>query len=112
MLMTPQTDIRFQVMLATVQLQPSELTDADLRAPADVFVRLTHANDRCREGKLYIHKAMVLVEREDGSGSKGAMQSAMFDLDKSNGKQELKELMDAIKETALEKMYEGRIITG
>lgn len=110
MLMTPQTDIRFNISIATVQLQPSELTDADLRAPADVFVRLTHANDRCREGKLYVHKALAEAVRQDGTGSKGALQSAMFDLDKSNGRQELKELCDALKETILEKMYEGRII--
>ena len=109
--MTPRTDIRLSFNFGTVQLQAAEFTDADLRAPAEEFARLTHANERCREGKMYVHKAVAMLEHEDGRMEKGLMQSALFDTDKSNGKQELKELLDAVKETVMEKMYEGRIVT-
>lgn len=106
--MTPSTNIRLQFLIATVQLQPTELVEADFKLPSDQFARLNHLNDRAREGKIYVHKAMATEEHEDGTGMKGAMQSAMFDIDKSNGKQELKELMDAIRETTVEKLYEAR----
>jgi hypothetical protein len=106
--MAPNTDMRLQFTIATVQLQPAELTEADLKMPADEFVRFNHYNDRAREGKMYVHKVDAREEFKDGNGSRGLIQSAVFDLDKSNGKQELKELMDALKETALERLYEAR----
>jgi hypothetical protein len=108
--MTPQTDIRFQIGFATVQLQPAEMTEADLKAPAAEFVRMQHANDRAREGKLYAHHAHAIYEREGEQAMQGLMQSALFDVDKSDGRKELRELVDAVKEMVVEKMYEGRVI--
>lgn len=113
--MTPRTDIRLQINIATVQLQPVEMDEADLKAPPAEFLRMQHGNDRAREGKLYIHKADCIEERKSGEILRGAMQSAMFDIDKSNGRRELSELMDFIKDMTIEHLYapqEGAIITG
>lgn len=109
------TTLRFSVTFATVQMQPSELTEADLRAPAGEFARLTHANDRAREGKLWMHKAEATEEHRDGETCKGLFQSAMFDTDRSNGRDELRDLLDAVKTTVLERFYpveERRVIGG
>lgn len=101
------TNIHLQIRIATVQLEPSPIVEADLRAKADDFARLTRANERAADGKMFIHKAHVVVEKKDGSdGSQGLMQSAMFDSDQGNGRDELRELMDAVKQTVLERFYE------
>lgn len=110
----PRTDIRISFTIVTVQLQPTELTTADLRSEAAVFRRLTHANDLARDGKLYMHKASCSEERKDGQGAVGAMQGPMFNIDQSDGKAEMREFIDGIKATVLERMWakdEGSIIT-
>lgn len=104
--MKPPTDIMFTVQLATVQLMPSEINEADLKAPAGEFARLTHANQRATEEKLFVHKAKVQFRDKTGSIFEGMMQSAIFDTDQSNGRQELKEMMDEIKHTVLQQWFE------
>lgn len=110
----PITDTRLTFQIATVKLEAAELTEADLRAPAAEFARLTHANERCRAEKMFVHKVRCGIQFLDGSGQEGLMQSAIFDIDKSNGKQELRELCDAVKETIIEAFYpdeKRRIVT-
>lgn len=108
--MTPQTDIRLQIGFATVQVQAAEFTEADLRAPAAEFARMSHANDMAREGKLYVHKAHVIYEREGEQAMQGLVQGGLFNTDTSDGRRELKELFQGLQEMVLEKMYEGRVI--
>lgn len=104
---SPQpTDIRLQITFATVQLQPTQLTEADFKAESSDFHRLLHANERAEGGFLFVHKATCIVEKKDSEAVQGLMQSAMFDTEKSNGKAELRELLDAVRQTVMQRFYD------
>lgn len=105
--MTPSTEIRLQFTIATVKLEPTDLVEADFKLPAGEFARLTHANDKAREGKLFVHKVEAMEMKKSGENSRGLLQSALFDTDKSDGRQELRELMDELKKTTVERLYAG-----
>lgn len=106
--MTPTkqpTDTRLSVAFATVQLTAMQLTEDDWKQSGPELQRLLHANERAELGFLFVHKAQCLVERKDGEATQGQLQSAMYDTEKSNGKAELRELLDAIKQTVMDRLY-------
>lgn len=109
------TDMRLSVTFATVQLMPMPLTEEDWKQSGPDLQRRLHANERAELGFLFVHKAQCILEQKDGEATQGLLQSAMFDTEKSNGKQELKELLDAVKQTVMERLYEtpveGSILT-
>lgn len=112
--MDQPTDIRMQFTFATVQMVALPLDEADFRLPADEFARLVHANERAELGKLFVHKAQGLQEKVGAEPMQGALQSALYDIDQSDGIKELRELIDAVKTTVLERFYpvEERRVVG
>src|SRR4051812_46166646 len=103
--MEQPTNTRLQFTFATVQMMAHPLDEADLKLPADEFTRLIRANERARDGKLFIHKAQALHEKVGAEPMQGALQSALYDIDQSDGIKELRELLDAVKTTVLERLY-------
>ncbi len=93
------------ISVATIQLKPSQLSEEDLRLPKEDFLRLQHFNERAELGKIFIHKAKMVERLKYGGGNQGLLQSAMYDSDKGTGRDELRELLDAIKTTCLERFY-------
>ncbi len=106
--MTKQpTDTRLSITFATVQLNAAPLTEDDWKISGPELQRLIHANERAELGFLFVHKAQCLMEKKGEEAVQGLLQGAMFDIEKSNGKSELKELLDAVKQTVMERLYEG-----